>query len=42
MTVKLGTGKIPDESWEMPWPEDPKGLELRCLIAALRRAADDS
>jgi hypothetical protein len=32
LNVKRGTGKIPDEFWEMPWPEDPKGLALRYLI----------
>jgi len=35
--IKHGTGKIPDEFWEMPWPEDPKGLALRYLIEDRRQ-----
>ena len=30
--IKPGTGKIPDEFWTMPWPEDPEGLAVRYLI----------
>lgn len=30
--IKPGTGKIPDEFWTMPWPEDPEGTARRSLI----------
>lgn len=30
--VTLGTGKIPDEFWELPRPEDPAGLVLKGLL----------
>ncbi len=30
--VTLGTGKIPDEFWELPRPEDPEGLVLKGLL----------
>ncbi len=35
--IKLGPGKIPEEFWEMPWPEDPEGLALRYLIEDRRQ-----
>ena len=35
--IKLGTGKIPEEFWEMPWPEDPEGLPRRYLIEDRRQ-----
>jgi hypothetical protein len=30
--IKPGTGKVPDEFWEMPRPRDPEGLARRYLI----------
>ncbi|MCA1718969.1 MAG: hypothetical protein LC781_19785 [Actinobacteria bacterium] len=30
--IKLGTGKIPEEFWKLPRPEDPEGLAVRYLI----------
>ena len=30
--VTLGTGKIPDEFWELPRPDDPEGLVLKGLL----------
>lgn len=35
--TKPGTGKIPEEFWEMPWPEDPEGLAVRYLIEDRRQ-----
>jgi hypothetical protein len=29
--IKLG-GKVSEEFWKMPWPEDPEGLARRALI----------
>ena len=28
----LGTGKVPDEFWDMPIAEDPEGLVLKALL----------
>lgn len=30
--VTLGTGKVPDEFWDMPIAEDPEGLVLKALL----------
>ncbi|CAN5182093.1 hypothetical protein BH24ACT19_BH24ACT19_02230 [soil metagenome] len=30
--VTRGSGKIPDEFWEMPRPKDPEGLLLKALL----------
>jgi prevent-host-death family protein len=30
--VTLGSGKIPDEFWDMPMAEDPEGLVLKALL----------
>ena len=30
--IKPGTGKIPDDFWDLPWPEDPQGLLLKALL----------
>jgi hypothetical protein len=30
--IKLGTGKIPEEFWKLPRPEDPEGLAVRYRI----------
>lgn len=30
--IKYGTGKISDEFWTMPRPEDPEGLLLKALL----------
>jgi hypothetical protein len=30
--IKLGTGKIPEEFWKLPRPEDPEGLTVRYRI----------
>ncbi len=30
--ITLGTGKIPDEFWDMPMAEDPEGLVLKALL----------
>ena len=30
--VTLGTGKIPDDFWELPRAEDPEGLVLKALL----------
>jgi hypothetical protein len=30
--IKLGTGKIPEEFWKRPRPEDPEGLAVRYRI----------
>jgi prevent-host-death family protein len=30
--IKLGTGRIPDDFWEMPRPNDPEGLVLKALL----------
>jgi hypothetical protein len=36
LVAKRGSGKIPEEFWTMPRPEDPEGLALRYLIEARR------
>jgi hypothetical protein len=35
--IKLGTGKIPEEFWKLPRPEDPEGLAVRYLIEDRRQ-----
>jgi len=30
--ITLGTGKVPDEFWDMPIAEDPEGLVLKALL----------
>lgn len=30
--IKLGSGKIPDDFWEMPRPEDPEGEVMQALL----------
>ena len=30
--ITLGTGRIPDDFWDMPRPEDPKGQVLKALL----------
>ena len=30
--IKPGTGKIPGDFWDLPWPEDPEGLLLKALL----------
>ncbi len=30
--ITLGTGRIPDDFWDMPRPEDPKGHVLKALL----------
>jgi len=30
--IKLGTGKIPKDFWEMPKPKDPGGSVLKALL----------
>ena len=29
---KKGTGKIPDDFWDLPRPKDPEGLLLKALL----------
>ena len=29
--IVLGTGRIPEDFWEMPRPEDPEGLVRKAL-----------
>jgi hypothetical protein len=36
--IKLDTGKIPEEFWKLPRPEDPEGLAVRYLIEDRRQA----
>jgi hypothetical protein len=31
-SVRKGSGKISEEFWELPWPEDPEGLLLKALL----------
>ena len=35
--IKLGTGKIPEEFWKLPRPEDPEDLAVRYLIEDRRQ-----
>lgn len=30
--IRHGSGRVSEEFWEMPWPEDPDGLLLRALL----------
>jgi prevent-host-death family protein len=30
--VTLGTGRVPDEFWDMPIADDPEGLVLKALL----------
>ncbi len=30
--ITLGTGRIPDDFWDMPRPDDPKGQVLKALL----------
>lgn len=30
--VTLGTGRIPDDFWDLPRPKDPEGLVLKALL----------
>jgi hypothetical protein len=30
--IKLGSGKIPDDFWGMPRPEDPEGEVMQALL----------
>jgi hypothetical protein len=30
--IRLGTGKIPKDFWEMPKPKDPGGSVLKALL----------
>ena len=30
--IKLGSGKIPDDFWDLPAPEDPRGEVLGALL----------
>ena len=30
--IKPGTGEIPEDFWDLPWPEDPQGLLLKALL----------
>ena len=30
--VRLGTGKLPRDFWQMPRPKDPKGLVMKALL----------
>jgi hypothetical protein len=29
---RKGSGKISEDFWDLPWPEDPEGLLLRALL----------
>ena len=35
--VKRGSGKVPDDFWDMPRPQDPGGLARRYLIEERRQ-----
>lgn len=30
--VRIGTGKLPDDFWDWPRPQDPEGLALKGLL----------
>ncbi len=30
--IKLGTGKIPDDFWDLPAPNDPRGSVMAALL----------
>jgi len=30
--LRLGTGKLPRDFWQMPRPKDPKGLVMKALL----------
>lgn len=32
LPVRKGTGRIPDDFWDLPRPEDPEGLLLKALL----------
>lgn len=32
LVVKQGSGRIPEEFWKMPRPEDPEGLLRKALL----------
>ena len=34
---RKGSGKIPDDFWDLPWPEDPDGLLLKALLEDRRQ-----
>jgi hypothetical protein len=30
--TRKGTGRVSEEFWDLPWPEDPEGLLLKALL----------
>ncbi len=34
--LTIGTGKLPDDFWDRPMPEDPDGLVLKALLEERR------
>ncbi len=30
--MRKGTGRVSEEFWDLPWPEDPDGLLLKALL----------
>lgn len=34
--IKIGTGKLPDDFWDLKRPKDPKGLALKALLQERR------
>lgn len=30
--MRQGTGRVSEEFWGLPWPEDPNGLLLKALL----------